>query len=105
MANIKNMITVGVRDLKNQLSQYLQYVKNGEKIIVTEHNRIIAEIIVPEKKNANISIKKKFEQLKKEGKMILSKRNETLVKKPQITEMEKKIEWESIYNEVRADRF
>ncbi|MDR1129042.1 MAG: type II toxin-antitoxin system prevent-host-death family antitoxin, partial [Treponema sp.] len=73
------MITVGVRDLKNQLSQYLQYVKDGEKIIVTEHNRIIAEIIVPEKKNANISIEKKFEQLKKEGKMILSKRNETLV--------------------------
>jgi hypothetical protein len=37
--------------------------------------------------------------------MILSKRNETLVKKPQITEAEKKIEWESVYNEVRADRF
>jgi prevent-host-death family protein len=99
------MITVGVRDLKNQLSQYLQYVKDGEKIIVTEHNRIIAEIIVPEKKNTNISIEKKFEQLKKEGKMILSKRNETLVKKPQITETEKKIEWESVYNDVRADRF
>jgi prevent-host-death family protein len=52
------MITVGVRDLKNQLSQYLQYVKDGEKIIVTEHNRIIAEIIVPEKKHTNISIEK-----------------------------------------------
>jgi antitoxin (DNA-binding transcriptional repressor) of toxin-antitoxin stability system len=99
------MITVGVRDLKNQLSQYLQYVKDGEKIIVTEHNRIIAEIIVPEKKNTNVSIYKKFEQLKREGKMILSKRNETLVKKPHITEMEKKIEWESIYDEVRSDRF
>jgi prevent-host-death family protein len=99
------MITVGIRDLKNQLSQYLQYVKNGEKIIVTEHNRIIAEIIVPEKKSAHISIEKKFEHLEREGKMILSKRNETLVKKPQITEAEKKIEWESIYNEVRADRF
>jgi prevent-host-death family protein len=99
------MITVGVRDLKNQLSQYLQYVKDGEKIIVTEHNRIIAEIIVPEKKNTNISIEKKFEQLKQEGKMILSKRNETLVKKPQMTDEEKKTEWESIYNEVRADRF
>ncbi|MDR1100722.1 MAG: type II toxin-antitoxin system prevent-host-death family antitoxin [Treponema sp.] len=74
------MITVGVRDLKNQLSQYLQYVKDGEKIIATEHNRIIAEIIVPEKKNTNKSIEKNFEQLKREGKMILSRRNETLVK-------------------------
>jgi prevent-host-death family protein len=65
------MITVGVRDLKNQLSQYLRYVKDGEKVIVTEHNRIIAEIIVPEKKNT--SIEEKFEQLKREGKMILAK--------------------------------
>jgi prevent-host-death family protein len=86
------MITVGVRDLKNQLSQYLRYVKDGEKIIVTEHNRIIAEIIVPEKKNTNISIEEKFEQLKREEKMTLAKRNETLVEKPQITEVEKKIE-------------
>jgi antitoxin (DNA-binding transcriptional repressor) of toxin-antitoxin stability system len=99
------MITVGVRDLKNQLSRYLQYVKDGEKIIITEHDRIIAEIIVPEKKNTNMSIEEKFEQLNREGKMILSKRNETVLRKPQITEVEKKIKWESIYNEVRADRF
>jgi prevent-host-death family protein len=99
------MITVGVRDLKNQLSQYLQYVKEGEKIIVTEHNRIIAEISVPEQKNTKISIEEKFEKLKKEGKMILSKRNETFVKKPEITEVDKKIAWESVYNEARADRF
>jgi antitoxin (DNA-binding transcriptional repressor) of toxin-antitoxin stability system len=97
------MITVGVRDLKNQLSRYLQYVKDGEKIAVTEHDRIIAEIIVPEKEN--MSIERKFEQLEREGKMILSKRNETLAKKPQITEVEKNIEWESIYNEMREDRF
>jgi prevent-host-death family protein len=99
------MITVGVSDLKNQLSQYLQYVKDGEKIIVTEHNRIIAEIIVPEKEKANMDIEKKFEQLEREGKMILSKRNESSVKKPKITETEKGIEWESIYNEIRMDRF
>jgi prevent-host-death family protein len=41
---MKDMITVGVKDLKNQLSQYLQYVKHGEKIVITEHNRVIAEI-------------------------------------------------------------
>jgi prevent-host-death family protein len=41
------MLMVGVRDLKNQLSQYLQYVKDGEKVIITEHNKIIAEISVP----------------------------------------------------------
>ena len=47
------MITVGVRDLKNQLSQYLQYVKRGEKIIITEHNRVIAEISSPSNEVSN----------------------------------------------------
>jgi antitoxin (DNA-binding transcriptional repressor) of toxin-antitoxin stability system len=97
------MITVGIGDLKNQLSQYLQYVKNGEKIVVTEQDRIIAEIIVPE--HTNIEIEKKFEQLSNEGKMILAKKDESIVKMPKITEAERDIDWESIYNEVRADRF
>lgn len=39
------MITVGIRNLKDSLSQYLKMVKGGERIIVTDHNRIIAEII------------------------------------------------------------
>jgi antitoxin (DNA-binding transcriptional repressor) of toxin-antitoxin stability system len=43
------MLTVGVRDLKNRLSHYLQYVKEGEKVVITEHNKIIAEITLPEK--------------------------------------------------------
>jgi uncharacterized protein YpiB (UPF0302 family) len=73
------------------------------EIVIMEQNRIIAEVIVPE--HANIDIEEKFEQLKNEGKMILAKRNVSIVKKPEITEAEKGIEWESIYNEVRADRF
>ncbi|MDR3247736.1 MAG: type II toxin-antitoxin system prevent-host-death family antitoxin [Treponema sp.] len=97
------MLTVGVRDLKNQLSQYLQYVKDGEKVIVTEHNKIIAEISVPRKENGvEISpIEKKLEKLSKEGEIILAKRNKSYVKIPETKE---KIDWETIYNEVRADR-
>lgn len=35
---------VGVRDLKNNLSRYLDRVRNGEEIIVTEHGRPIARL-------------------------------------------------------------
>jgi prevent-host-death family protein len=103
VAIIIGMLTVGVRDLKNQLSQYLQYVKNGEKVIITEHNRIIAEIVVPEKSDGKefSSIKKKLEQLSREGEIILAKRNKSYVKIPETNE---KLDWETIYNEVRADR-
>jgi prevent-host-death family protein len=103
--NVHNgiMLMVGVRDLKNQLSQYLQYVKNGEKVIITEHNKIIAEISVPvQDKKDNVSlIEKELEKLSREGEIILAKRNKSYVKLPEIKE---KIDWEKIYNETRADR-
>ena len=35
---------VGVRELKNQLSSYLNRVKAGEEITVTEHGRPIARL-------------------------------------------------------------
>lgn len=43
-------VTVGVRDLKNQLSRYLNRVKEGEEITVTEHGRPIARLtsVTPE---------------------------------------------------------
>lgn len=39
------MITVGIRNLKDSLSRYLKMVRGGEHIMVTDRNRIIAEIV------------------------------------------------------------
>lgn len=36
---------VGTRELKNKLSEYLRRVKAGETITVTEHGKIIGQII------------------------------------------------------------
>jgi len=38
------VVTVGVRELKNQLSSYLDRVKAGEEVTVTEHGRPIARL-------------------------------------------------------------
>jgi prevent-host-death family protein len=38
-------VTVGIRDLKAQLSEYLRQVKAGETVIITEHGRPIGRII------------------------------------------------------------
>lgn len=38
-------LTVGVRDLKAQLSEYLRQVKAGETVIITEHGRPIGRIV------------------------------------------------------------
>jgi prevent-host-death family protein len=101
VAIINGMVTVGVRDLKNQLSHYLQFVKDGEKVIVTEHNKIIAEITVPEQKKDEIQIEQKLIELSKAGDIILAKRAKSYAKLPETKE---KLDWESVYNEIRADR-
>jgi prevent-host-death family protein len=37
--------TVGIRELKEHLSQYMAKVKNGTVIEVTEHGRIVSRIV------------------------------------------------------------
>jgi antitoxin (DNA-binding transcriptional repressor) of toxin-antitoxin stability system len=41
------MRAVGVRELKNKLSEYLRLVGAGEEILVTDHGRVVAEIRRP----------------------------------------------------------
>ena len=39
------MRTVNIGELKNQLSSYLQYVKNGEEIVVRDRSVAVARIL------------------------------------------------------------
>jgi antitoxin (DNA-binding transcriptional repressor) of toxin-antitoxin stability system len=41
------MKTVGIRELKNRLSEYLQMVRRGEEILVTDRGQLVAEIREP----------------------------------------------------------
>ena len=92
------MIAVGVRDLKNQLSQYLQHVKHGEKVFITEHNRIIAEISLPTETISSTDIEFELEKLTAAGKLIKAKRNTSIQLK---TVASSGIDWISIYKENR----
>jgi prevent-host-death family protein len=42
-------VPVGIRELKNRLSYYLERVKKGENLAVTEHGRTIAYILPSDK--------------------------------------------------------
>jgi len=44
------METIGIRELKDNLSRYMKKVKSGEKIIVTDRKKEIAIILPLEKK-------------------------------------------------------
>jgi len=39
------MITAGIKELKNQLSRYLGYVKRGDDVLITERGKVIARVV------------------------------------------------------------
>lgn len=41
------MKTVGVRELKNRLSEYLRRAKSGEGVLVTDRGQVVAELAPP----------------------------------------------------------
>lgn len=41
------MISVGVRELKNRLSEYLRAVRAGERVLVTDRGEVVAELAPP----------------------------------------------------------
>jgi hypothetical protein len=41
------MRTVGIRELKNKLSEYLRMVRDGQVVLVTDRGEVVAEIRAP----------------------------------------------------------
>jgi prevent-host-death family protein len=55
-------MTVGVRELKTQLSKYLRQVKAGRTIIITEHGKAVGRIVPPE-----ATVEEKLEAMRRAG--------------------------------------
>lgn len=55
-------LTVGVRELKTQLSKYLRHVKAGRIVVITERGKAVGRI-VPEK----ASLEERLEALQRAG--------------------------------------
>ena len=72
------MVSVGVRELKNRLSHYLERVRNGEEIAVTDRGREVAVIKPPERSE----VQRAFERLRDEGVIHWSGRRPTVPARP-----------------------
>jgi prevent-host-death family protein len=44
---IQQVKTVGIRELKNRLSDYLRQVRSGERVLVTDRGHVVAELTPP----------------------------------------------------------
>ncbi|HAK44775.1 MAG TPA: type II toxin-antitoxin system prevent-host-death family antitoxin [Spirochaeta sp.] len=98
------MITVGIRNLRNSLSKYINLVKNGETVLITDHNKIVAEIIPAELSERNDSFLKSYiDEQSQAGKMIKA----TMNTKIDSTGTEEAVDSDliiDIYNESRKER-
>jgi prevent-host-death family protein len=54
--------TVGIRDLKARLSEYMRGVKNGQSIVITEHGKPVGRILPME-----TSLEERVKVLQKAG--------------------------------------
>ena len=57
---LTSMSSLGIRELKNNLSQYIRRVEGGERIAVTAHGRVVAELSPPARRSGHRS---RFDEL------------------------------------------
>jgi prevent-host-death family protein len=99
------MITVGIRNLKNSLSQYLKMVKRGERIVVTDHNRIVAQIVPVSVTDEKASILENYILDKiQTGKLSPATKKTTLRRERKTEDPVDQKEIERIYEQTRNDR-
>ena len=63
------MAAVPVRDLKNRLSEYLRRVQGGERVVVTDRGRPVAELM-PVRPEA-LSVDERLARLEEAGELTL----------------------------------
>ena len=61
------MKTVGVRELKNRLSEYLRRVRSGEGVLVTDRGEVVAELGPPGYPLADASVPAGLRALARRG--------------------------------------
>lgn len=61
------MLTVGIRELKNRLSEYVRAVGKGESVLVTDRGEVVAELSAPGQKSLDVGIPSGLAELVRKG--------------------------------------
>jgi antitoxin (DNA-binding transcriptional repressor) of toxin-antitoxin stability system len=76
------MKTVGIRELKNRLSEYLRQVRSGEDVLVTDRGEVVAELIVPGLARSGSAASAPLVELARRGQVTLGAANSPAVYPP-----------------------
>jgi len=98
------MKTVGIRNLKNSLSMYINMVKEGERIFITDHNKIVAEIIPTSGIESESKILKEYINDQSENGLLIKATKRTKIRRKIKKVKKEKDIIKKIYKETRNDR-
>ena len=73
------MRAVGLRELKNRLSQYIREVRSGEGVLVTDRGEVVAELGPPGRGSAELGVPTALVGLAKRGLITLGAPNDAAV--------------------------
>ena len=59
------MASTGIRELKDNLSRYIRRIEAGERIAITAHGRVVAELVPPGVRTAGVP--SRFDELVASG--------------------------------------
>lgn len=97
------MKSVGLRELKNRLSEYVREVRSGEAVLVTDRGEVVAELIPPRQGSRERGIPSGLVELAKRGQVTLGAPNDSAVY-PKLPPLLKRHRAAELLNEERGAR-
>ena len=70
------MKTVGLRELKNRLSEYVRQVRSGHGVLVTDRGEVVAELLPPRPVVSDADGRRALASLVRRGVLSLGARND-----------------------------
>jgi len=70
------MKSVGIRELKNRLSEYVREVRSGEAVLITDRGEVVAEIVPPGEPENEVAVPSVLIALARKGILTLGSSNE-----------------------------
>lgn len=102
------MLAIGIRELKTQLSQYIRIVQNGEILLITDRNKVVAELrqsTLSYDTNIDSKLETYIAKLAKDGTIKKATRRESSLDSFYKKGKGKaKVDWKKAYLEIKEDR-
>jgi prevent-host-death family protein len=97
------MKTVGLRELKNRLAEYVRDVRSGEGVLVTDRGEVVAELVPPGQATGGSGVPAALVALAKGGRLTLGADNDAAVY-PKLSRLLKRGRAAQLLDEERGGR-